>query len=234
MSTAIIAITYKRVTETAMTWNHNILPKNYLLSSHNPVYWWDNTPDGKERDGLLKIAAFYNIKEAYHDGINHGISKAVNYMAEKIFSHGHTGFITMASDILEPAGWIQERERICQHVPAGIAAIPPAKHHTSVVRYQRQEINGIGYEHGGDIIGNWYVTKEAYYRIGPYPEHYGIYGPIDLEYCARARKAGIKAVYLSDMSAECLECDDDTEYIMNKNRALADAWPIYSNIMSQL
>ena len=102
------------------------------------------------------------------------------------------------------------------------------------MRYQRQEINGIGYEHGGDIIGNWYVTKEAYYRIGPYPEHYGIYGPIDLEYCARARKAGIKAVYLSDMSAECLECDDDTEYIMNKNRALADAWPIYSNIMSQL
>jgi hypothetical protein len=71
--------------------------------------------------------------------------------------------------------------------------------------------------------------------LGPYPEYYGIYGPIDLEYCARARKKGVKYVYLSDMECECLPCDnDDTEYTVAKNLSLANAWPIYSNIISNL
>lgn len=228
MSTAIIALTYKRVDQTRTTWANN-------LTSPYPVYWWDNTPPGVEREQLIEIAKNYNVVESFHDGSNYGIAHPINRMAERIFAAGHDGFVTMASDILEPERWILMRELICQALPAGIAAIPPGKHHTAVVRYERQEINGIGYECAGDIIGNWYVTKSAYQSIGLFPEHYGIYGPIDLEYCARARKQNIKAVYLSDYEAECLPChNDDTEYTLAKNVSLANAWPIYSNIMSNL
>lgn len=232
--TGIIALTYKRVEETARTWSHNMSKLVQSTGYPYSVYWWDNTPHGPEREALVEMAKSYNIVSAFHDGSNYGIAEPINKMATKLFADGCTGFVTMASDILEPAGWITAREAICDFLQAGIAAIPPGKHHTSVVRYARQEINGIGYEHGGDIIGNWYVTKAAYETIGAYPEHYGIYGPIDLEYCARARKAGILAVYLSDMEAECIPCADDGEYIINKNKALAEAWPIYSNIMQTL
>ena len=234
MSTAVIALTFKRVEATEQVWANNLKNRSYLLSAHNPVYWWDNTPHGPEREALVQIAANYHINHAFHDGSNYGIAHPINRMAERIFADGHDGFVTMASDIMEPANWIEHRSSFAAMLPAGIVAIPPGKHHTAVARYPRQEHNGIGYEHGGDIIGNWYVSKEAYEKIGQFPEHYGIYGPIDLEYCARARKAGILAVYLSDLEANCIPVQDDPEYILAKNKSLAEAWPIYSNVMSNL
>lgn len=234
MSTAIIALTYKRVEATQQVWENNLKKRNFLLSYLNPVYWWDNSPFGEDRDKLCEIAKDYNIKYAFHDGSNHGIAYPINEMAKLIFEAGHTGFITMASDILEPDNWIFAREQFAALLPAGIVSIPPGKHHTEVMRYERKEHAGIGYEWGGDIIGNWYISKEAYYAIGPLPEHYGIYGPIDLEYCARARKKGIAAVYLSDLSAECVPVQDDPEYIYTKNKSLAEAWPIYANLMANL
>lgn len=233
MSTAVIALTFKRVEATEQVWANNLKNRSYLLSAHNPVYWWDNTPHGSEREALVQIAANYHIKHAFHDGSNYGIAHPINRMAERIFAAGHDGFVTMASDIMEPANWIEHRSSFAAMLPAGIVAIPVGKPYT-VPRYPRQEHNGIGYEHGGDIIGNWYVTKEAYEKIGLFPEHYGIYGPIDLEYCARARKAGVLAVYLSDLHADCLAVQDDPEYILAKNKSLAEAWPIFSNVMHNL
>lgn len=228
MSTAIIALTYKRVDQTRASWANNLV-------SPYPVYWWDNTPPGAEREQLIEIAKNYNVVESFHDGSNYGIAHPINRMAERIFAAGHDGFVTMACDMLEPSEWITARETICNLLNAGIAAIPPYKLYCNVTRYARKEINGIAYEDDGDIIGNWYVAKWAYEMLGPYPEYYGIYGPIDLEYCARARKKGVKYVYLSDMECECLPCDnDDTEYTIAKNVSLANAWPIYSNIISNL
>lgn len=227
MKTAVIALTMNRAEATRQAWANN-------LKADTPVYWWDNTPHGADRAVLHGIASAYNIRSAFHDGSNYGIAYPINQMAARIFADGYDAFVTMASDILEPDNWIQNLTEISVLTGAGIAAVPPGDGNCGVVRYERKEINGIGYESGGDIIGNWLVTKQAYQTIGPYPEHYGIYGPIDLEYCARARKLGILAVYLSDHKSVCMNPPDDPEYILAKNKSLAEAWPIFSNVMANL
>ena len=71
MSTAVIALTFKRVEATEQVWANNLKNRSYLLSAHHPVYWWDNTPHGPEREALVEMAKSYNIVSAFHDGSNY-------------------------------------------------------------------------------------------------------------------------------------------------------------------
>jgi GT2 family glycosyltransferase len=138
------------------------------------------------------------------------------------FDDGADMVITMANDIIEPAKWVEKRvEAMLAIKDLGVVAIPP---NGTLQRYPRNLTDGIRWEHG-EVIGNYGITRAAWEKVGGLAEWYGIYGPIDLDYCQRCWVAGLKTIYLSDEAAQHLPGADDPAYTGDKQEALRRAWP---------
>lgn len=227
MKVAIIALTCGRVEYTQKTWANNIHRIPFS------VFHFDNTEDEEERRSIRLLTTLYDsIKRSYYSDSNQGIAGPINYWMERLFASHYDIVVTMANDILEPANWIDLRVKAFQNIPnAGIVSIPIIGQ--GCIRYQRKAINNITFEEG-NIIGNFAISRAVYEAIGGFPECYGLYGPIDLDYCAHARKAGFRTIYLSDYEARHIGTNNPTEYQKAKEESLAKSWALYHERMKAL
>jgi GT2 family glycosyltransferase len=195
MIPAILALTCDRIDETARTWEAN------LRGRAVPVYWWDNSTDPEVQAALDALADRYEIRQRWRPGKNMGIAAPLNYMMRRAFDTRVDVVITMADDIIEEELWIFKLIEGLEKIPrAGIVASPPIMQHMKTARYMKNADSEVCYEEG-DVIGNWAISKSTFEKVGELPEYYGIYGPIDLDYCARVRNAGLRTVYRSDMAS---------------------------------
>lgn len=219
VNVAIIALTCDRVEETARTWEAN------LSGRAVPVYWWDNSTDPAAQAALDALADRYEIRQRWRPGKNMGIAAPLNYMMRKAFDTRVDVVITMADDIIEEELWIFKLIEGLEKIPrAGIVASPPRMQHMETARYKKNEDSEVAYEEG-DVIGNWAIPKSTFELVGPLPEYYGIYGPIDIDYCARVRKAGFRTVYRGDMLSQHIGHTSPVH--QEKMESLAKAWPLY-------
>ena len=215
LSVAIIALTCGRPIETGTTYLHN------LAGSHQyPLYVWSNQATKEVCD----IVNLYNPIVHVHCSDNMGIAAPLNRLAQMAFDDGADVVVTMANDILEPDGWIEKRIEAIEAIPnIAVVAIPPTG---TLVRYTKQVTDGITFENG-QVIGNWAITRDAFEQVGKLYEGFGIYGPIDLEYCDRCDQMGYKTIYLSNEVAKHIGNDDPPEYKKAKMDSLAASWELY-------
>ena len=225
---AIIALTCDRIDEAFQTWHHNLKDTPYM------VYWWDNSQVQANRDKLAEMAEHFGdriVQVTNNKAENIGIAKALNNLMQVAFSLGHEICVTMADDLIEVHDYPRLLVEALDLVPnAGIAASPPSE---GSLRYERESTNGIRWE-TGDVIGNWAIPKTTFDAVGPLPEYYGIYGPIDLDYCARVRKAGLLPIYRSDIASRHIGTSTPQTHAYEKQVSLNDSWPIYSQKMREL
>jgi GT2 family glycosyltransferase len=221
MKTAIIALTCGRINYTRQTFAHN------FKDIDTDVFIWDNSETPEERAEVIELCAQYpQVKAIMSEGVNIGIAHGLNRLLKTVFvQNNYDMAITMGNDILEPPGWVSMREHYAQAIPrVGIVSTPLK----GAARYAIQLHGDCYFEHG-HIIGNFGITRELFERIGYMPEVYGVYGPIDLEYCDKAQAAGYKTIYISTITPPPVHIGDDSpaEYQDKKMRSLQAAWPIY-------
>jgi GT2 family glycosyltransferase len=218
LNVAIIALTCGRPEETRRTYAHN-------LTDGYPLYVWHNEDNAEIRE----IVNQYDPVCTINSSTNMGIAAPLNRLAQIAFEDGADMVITMANDILEPEGWVQRRIEAFQKISkVGVVAIPPTG---TLIRYPKQTENGIKYEHG-EVIGNYGISKECFETVGGLYTGFGIYGPIDLEYCHRCWKHGYKTIYIEG-SAEHIGDNDPPEYKKAKMDSLRDSWQLFKNIISK-
>lgn len=119
-------------------------------------------------------------------GENKGIAKGVNPALRWAHSQGYDYVCTMADDILEPDFWLNNRISVAEQYAAGIVAISPENNHPAPIETE--------------VIGNPLISWAVMDKIGFWNENYGMYGPIDLDYNARARATGFKVMYAAGIA----------------------------------
>lgn len=219
MKVAILALTCDRPAKMQLTWENN-------MRADLPIYWWDQS--GHHRDQVLATAAPYSdhVRVQVLSPTNVGIAKPLNYLAAKAFADGADLVITMADDILEPIGHVEARVQLATELPdIGVVATPPGP--VGVARYGRLRTpSGLFYE-CGDVIGNYGITRTAWDRVCGLAEYYGIYGPIDIDYCHRLRHSGLRAAYVSDFTSTHIDGPDRAGYAEEKKQSLKNAWATF-------
>lgn len=224
----VLALTYGRPDLTKKVWKHNL--NNHRFPGRFHLSHWDNSPR-ELADEMQSICGKYDRGVSFYDEGNAGISKPINTMMDIAFKAGADYVVTMANDILEPEGWIARRVLAAMEIPkAVVIAIPP--NDATVKRYKQVNFAGWNIEEG-DVIGNYLITRELWEEIGGFSLDYGLYGPIDLDYCARARLAGFKTLYLADMESQHIGLEQDHAYKAPKTASLQKAWPkFWANLMA--
>lgn len=222
MKTAILALTCGRPEFTMQTWAHNFANHGAEAVS---VYWYDNGSCAAELRDIVRMSEKYGFEYCHLDNENRGIAHALNHLMGAAFADGADAVVTMANDLLEPNNWIRARVDAAQSIPqTGVVAVPVS----TSTRYGRKTVNGHTIEEG-TVIGNWLITRAAYDRIGGFCMDYGIYGPLDIDYCERMRVAGLRFYYLSDLFATEIGRKEDNpiEYQALKMESLNRSMPVF-------
>jgi GT2 family glycosyltransferase len=145
---------------------------------------YGNRPHNILIDNELKAgypAVYCNINT---EGIANALNEGVEYMA----ANGFDAIAFLANDIIEPQNWLLKKVEALQSYPAaGIVA--------SSLDHERKDI---AHEM---IISNWLISKAVVDKIGYFNESMFPYGPIDLDYCQRAWKAGFCTYYVQNCLA---------------------------------
>ena len=118
------------------------------------------------------------------EGIANALNEGIAYMQENDFD----AVAFLANDIIEPQDWLLKKVEALQSYPAaGIVASSLDYERISVVHEM--------------IISNWLISKAVVEKIGYFNESMFPYGPIDLDYCQRAWKAGFGTYYVQNCLA---------------------------------
>lgn len=220
---AVLLLTCGRAEMTKEVWPSNLARAGYPYT----LFWFDNGSTSAEYSDILEMAVDMPIEWFYYSKQNMGIAIALNRMIEAAFRRGFDMVISMANDIIEPDNWLSRRIEAAQAIPnTGIVSIPVKSAHM----YQERNVNGIQINEGGQLIGNFLLTRAAYDKVGLYCTQYGIYGPIDLDYCDRCKAAGLRYYYIAGPMADHLGTVDTNpvEYQSMKKESLAKSWQQYT------
>lgn len=220
---AVLLLTCGRAEMTKKVWPSNLARAGYPYT----LFWFDNGSTDAEYSEILEIAMGMPIEWFHYSKQNMGIAIAINRMIEEAFRRGFDMVISMANDIIEPDNWLLRRIHAATNIPnTGIVSVPV----NSAAMYQERNDNGIQINEGGQLIGNFLITREAYDRIGLYCTNYGLYGPIDLDYCDRCKEAGLRYYYVAGMMADHLGTVDTNPkpYQDMKRESLAVSWQPYT------
>lgn len=218
----ILALTYGRHSDTAKVWANNL--SNHRHPGNVHLYHWDNT----EREGSAEMQAIcgkYDRSAMFASLENDGIAKPLNVLMKIAFETGADYVCTMSNDMLEQDGWLVQMTLAAMQLQnAGIISIPPTDN--TVTRYPQWDDSGWIIEEG-DLVGNFFITRKLWQAIGGFSEDYGNYGPIDIDYCLRARIAGFRTIYLSNFKTDHIGFVQDKDYKEPKMKLLTKAWPIF-------
>jgi GT2 family glycosyltransferase len=215
----ICALTLGRPELTRQTWQNNLNNAGCDFD----LLWFDNGSNKDDNIEIFNIALQYRITWFEWSKHNTGIANALNTMIKTAFVRGADYIVTMANDIIEPDGWVKMRVEAAQAIDnTGVVSIPVK----GAKRYRTQRIDNTLIEQG-QVIGNWLITREAIEQVGLFYTGFGVYGPLDLEYCDRLEAARLKRYYLSNQHAEHLGIDNPKEYQAKKEASLNKSWPKY-------
>lgn len=226
----IILLTYGKPLLTDYVWNHNLNNTGYECHEVD-LYWWDNNTEGEEFTELFYSTLNYRIVYSVHSDENVGVAKALNHMMRRAFKNGAPWVITMGNDIIEPENWAKLRVSAATDIArTGACSIPLPP--PGCIRWKQHEIGQWKVEIGGDIIGNYLITRHAWETIGVFCEDYGLHGPVDLDYCFRLRCAELLHYYLAGFEAQHLgptHPHSNPDYEKNKKIAVSQGWKTYSD-----
>lgn len=225
MKAAILLLTCGRPEMTAQTWKANLSEEK--AGYPFDVFWFDNGSSDEDFLPMLSLSEQFRPEWFHYSDINMGIAIGINRMMDVAFKRGYDAVLTMGNDIIEPDNYLLDRVQAAIMIPnTGVVAVPVVSAHL----YSEKEENGIRINEGGQLIGNFLITRAAYLTIGLFNTEYGIYGPLDLDYCDRCRAAGLRHYYLAGKMAQHLGTHDANpeQYQQAKKESLAKSWQQYT------
>ena len=77
------------------------------------------------------------------------------------------------------------------------------------------------------VIGNILWPRDVVEKVGAWDERLDPHGPVDLDYCNRANKAGYKNWYLPNMMANHHWGHDGNLYGYDKQAVIKEKWDLY-------
>lgn len=183
------------------------------------VFWIDN---GSTPENLAAIEAMrYPFAGKQHFEKNEGIASALNAGID--MAEGYDAIVTLANDILMPAGWL---EKMVEH--AGkiensgmigihcVEALPP--------------VTELGVHEIFTPFGNVMIPRAALDAAGKFNTDYDPYGMQDADYAYRLNKLGFVGYYLPGLASEHIGADmgQDSEYRAMKNAGLEKAGAVWT------
>jgi len=178
---------------------HALIALNYKDTGRGIEVIHDNIRRAGER--ISKVVWVYQ----------EGIAAAINMGLSQTYPHYDT-YTIMANDIVEPDQWLQARARSL----SGNISMVSIKIDEEPEQFQLEE-----------IIANWTIRKEVIDTIGGFNTDYDPYGPIDLDYCHRARAAGFLMSYIPGFMCRHIENEDrDTVYGYSKAELVQSKWDL--------
>jgi GT2 family glycosyltransferase len=130
--------------------------------------------------------------------LNYGLKQSINYDA----------IMFLANDIKEPDNWLRLRAEDLKD-NTGIVSIYPGE---------------LPVPTDWDLVGNYLISSKLIEAIGFFTHSFGDYGPIDLDYCHRARAAGFILKYVPNIKANHYDWNNDTAYGYSKNELVSKSW----------
>lgn len=173
------------------------------------VFLIDNGSDPAE---LEKVAASgYVFQQQQHFAANVGIASALNAGIE--MAEGYDAIVTLANDILMPAGWLAKMIEYAEKIPLSgmigihcVEGLPP--------------VTELGVHEIFTPFGNVMIPRAALNAAGKFNTDYDPYGMQDADYAYRLNKLGFISYYLPGLSAEHIGADVGTN---SAYRAMKDA-----------
>jgi hypothetical protein len=221
----LLFLTLGRVKETDRTWSQMLSRERWgPCMDHVKAAWFDNGSDREDFVELNYLSRLYGGHDAlFFEDTNKGIAVAINEMMHYAFKERGAQFVTtMGSDIIEPPMFVDIRETVFRmHPEIGICATPPQNDKPTYAYDDHLQM---------DIcqpIGNHTYSRQLWESIGYLREDYGIYGPLDLDYCDRAKAAGFLSVQITNWPSWHIGVNNDPDYEAAKQASLKISWPQY-------
>ena len=220
-------LTLDRTQETRNTWAEITRKERWGPNTdHVRALWFDNGSNASNFGELRYIYESYGsipLSQMWSASQNKGIAYAINEMMRYAFEICGAQFVTtMGSDIIEPPSFVHMREAVFNlHKNVGVVATPPQNEKPTYKDTDRLEL---------DIcqpIGNHTYSRELWEAIGYLREDYGIYGPLDLDYCDRAKAAGFLSVQITNWPSWHIGTNNPPDYEAAKQESLKISWKQY-------
>lgn len=151
---------------------------------------------------------------------NVGIASAINAGIE--LAEGYDAIVTLANDILMPAGWLEKMIEYAEKIPkSGMIGIHCVE--------SLPEITQLGVHEIFTPFGNVMIPRAVLDAAGKFNTDYDPYGMQDADYAYRLNKLGFVSYYLPGLSSEHIGHDmgQDSEYRAMKNAGLEKAGDIW-------
>ena len=148
-------------------------------------------------------------------GDHRGICRNTNIMLWRAMSEGYDAFCIMGNDITEPYGWLSERVKFANERPTCGGVSIGIDWMTSTPKEDT-------------VIGNILWPLDVVKAVGAWDERLDPHGPVDLDYCYRANRAGYKNWYLPCLSANHQFGHDGNDiYGYDKQAVIKEKWQVY-------
>ena len=221
----LLFITLNRIHETDRTWSMMLSRERWgPCMDHVKTAWFDNGSDREDFSELQYLSRLYGGHDAHFaEDTNKGIAYAINEMMHYAFEICGAQFVTtMGSDIIEPPSFVHMREAVFNlHKNVGVVATPPQNEKPKYKDTDRLELDVC------QPIGNHTYSRELWEAIGYLREDYGIYGPLDLDYCDRAKAAGFLSVQITNWPSWHIGTNNPPDYEAAKQESLKISWKQY-------
>jgi glycosyltransferase involved in cell wall biosynthesis len=191
--------------------------------------------DYLRHDYTARVKA-HNLANAGHDFSlvtidRKGIAAALNEGI--MLSRGHDAIVTMANDILMPAGWLANMVAAASAIPeTGMCGIHTVE---GLENPDPENRNGILIHRNYTAFGNVLIPATAISKVGAFNEEYDPYGMQDADYAHRLLKTGHINYYLHGLRAEHIGHDvgNGTEYRRMKDESLGTALAKWDRLVTK-
>lgn len=183
------------------------------------VFWIDN---GSKPENIEAVEALhYPFTAVRHFPENVGISSALNAGIE--LADGYDAIVTLANDILMPAGWLEKMVEYADKIEKSgmigmhcVEVLPP--------------LTDKGVHEIFTPFGNVLITGAALEAAGKFNTDYDPYGMQDADYAYRLNRLGFVSYYLPGLESDHIGADmgQDSEYRQMKNAGLEKAAAVWT------
>lgn len=188
------------------------------------VFWIDN---GSKPDNIEAVESLhYPFAAVRHFPENAGIASALNAGIE--LADGYDAIVTLANDILMPAGWLGKMVEYAGKIDKSgmigihcVEALPP--------------LTDKGVHEIFTPFGNVMITGPALEAAGKFNTDYDPYGMQDADYAYRLNKLGFVSYYLPGLESQHIGADmgQDSEYRQMKNAGLEKAGAVWTEAVAK-
>lgn len=188
------------------------------------VFWLDNGSKPENIEAVEALAYPFTGKRHFPENV--GIASAINAGIE--LADGHDAIVTLANDILMPAGWLAKMVEYADKIEKSgmigihcVEGLPP--------------LTVLGVHEIFTPFGNVMITGAALEAAGKFNTDYDPYGMQDADYAYRLNKMGFVSYYLPGLASEHIGHDmgQDSEYRQMKNAGLEKAGAVWTEAVAR-